>query len=64
MSLPKVSVVLVGVIATFAGPRVDAAPTLKGRAVWASPRDAGTTEAATAGFHEHTARIGINWRMQ
>ncbi len=25
---------------------------------------AGTTEAATAGFHEHTARIGINWRLQ
>ena len=25
---------------------------------------AGTTEGAIAGFHEHTARIGINWRMQ
>ena len=25
---------------------------------------AGTTEAATAGFHEHTARVGINWRLQ
>jgi opacity protein-like surface antigen len=24
---------------------------------------AGTTEGAVAGFHDHTVRVGINWRL-
>lgn len=37
-----------------------AAPTLAGRAVWASPRDAGTSEATVAAFVEQLARAHVN----
>lgn len=37
-----------------------AAPTLKGRAVWASPRDAGTTEASVRAFVDQLARAHVN----
>ena len=37
-----------------------AAPTLKGRAVWASPRDAGTTEASVVAFVEQLAKAHVN----
>ena len=37
-----------------------AAPTLKGRAVWASPRDAGTTEASVVAFVEQLEKAHVN----
>jgi uncharacterized lipoprotein YddW (UPF0748 family) len=37
-----------------------AQPTLEGRAVWAHPRDAGTTEATVAAFAEQLARANVN----
>ena len=37
-----------------------AAPTLKGRAVWASPRDAGTTEESVAAFVDQLAKAHVN----
>ena len=37
-----------------------AAPTLKGRAVWASPREAGTTEASVVAFVEQLERAHVN----
>ena len=37
-----------------------AAPTLKGRAVWANPRDAGTTEASVVAFVEQLAKAHVN----
>ena len=40
--------------------RAAAAPTLKGRAVWASPRDAGTTEASVVAFVEQLAKAHVN----
>jgi len=37
-----------------------AGPSLKGRAVWSSPRDAGTTEASVAAFAEKLAKAHVN----
>jgi uncharacterized lipoprotein YddW (UPF0748 family) len=37
-----------------------AGPTLAGRAVWASPRDAGTTEAAVVAFVDQLAKAHVN----
>jgi uncharacterized lipoprotein YddW (UPF0748 family) len=39
---------------------VSAAPTLKGRAVWASPREAGTTEASVVAYVEQLAKAHVN----
>jgi uncharacterized lipoprotein YddW (UPF0748 family) len=44
----------------FRAPSSLAAPTLKGRAVWAGPRDAGTTAASVAAFAEQLAKAHIN----
>ena len=45
----------------LAGPTARAAePTLQGRAVWASPRDAGTSEASVTAFVEQLARAHVN----
>jgi uncharacterized lipoprotein YddW (UPF0748 family) len=41
-------------------PAGSAGPTLKGRAVWAHPRDAGTTEASVAAFADRLARAHVN----
>jgi uncharacterized lipoprotein YddW (UPF0748 family) len=46
---------VVGAVAT-----TSAEPTLKGRAVWASPRDAGTTEASVVAFVEQLAKAHVN----
>jgi uncharacterized lipoprotein YddW (UPF0748 family) len=40
--------------------RATAEPTLRGRAVWAHPRDAGTTEASVRAFVEQLARAHVN----
>jgi uncharacterized lipoprotein YddW (UPF0748 family) len=37
-----------------------AEPSLKGRAVWSNPRDAGTTEASVTAFVEQLARAHVN----
>ena len=37
-----------------------AVPTLKGRAVWSHPRDAGTTEASVAAFADMLAKAHVN----
>ncbi|MBL8141780.1 MAG: hypothetical protein JNM38_11755, partial [Acidobacteria bacterium] len=37
-----------------------AAPSLKGRAVWAHPRDAGTTEASVRAFVDRLATANVN----
>jgi hypothetical protein len=48
-------------LALFAGPiAASVAPTLKGRAVWASPREAGTTEAAVVAYVEQLAKAHVN----
>jgi uncharacterized lipoprotein YddW (UPF0748 family) len=44
----------------LAGSEATAAPTLKGRAVWASPRDAGTTEASVVAFVDQLAKAHVN----
>lgn len=41
-------------------PAAAAAPTLKGRAVWAHPGDAGTTEASVRAFVDNLARAHVN----
>jgi uncharacterized lipoprotein YddW (UPF0748 family) len=43
-----------------AAPASAAAPTLKGRAVWAHPGDAGTTEASVRAFVDTLARAHVN----
>jgi uncharacterized lipoprotein YddW (UPF0748 family) len=47
-------------LATLAGSEAAASPMLKGRAVWASPRDAGTTEATVVAFVEQLAKAHVN----
>ena len=47
-------------LALLAAPHAVAAPTLKGRAVWASPRDAGTTEASVTAFVDQLAKAHVN----
>ena len=47
-------------VAMLAGSETTAAPTLKGRAVWASPRDAGTTEASVVDFVDQLAKAHVN----
>lgn len=44
----------------LAASAAQAAPTLLGRAVWASPRDAGTSEASVEAFVEQLARAHVN----
>ena len=46
--------------ALFVGGDAAASPTLAGRAVWASPRDAGTTEASVVAFVDQLARAHVN----
>ena len=46
--------------AAAAAPAPPAGPTLKGRAVWSHPRDAGTSEAAVAAFADKLARAHVN----
>src|SRR5688500_6407166 len=48
------------VVAVLSASDAAAAPTLKGRAVWASPRDAGTTEASIVAFVDQLARAHVN----
>ena len=57
-ALTRASFVLAALVAAVA-PAL-AAPTLKGRAVWASPRDAGTTEASVVAFVEQLAKAHVN----
>ena len=54
MRYPRNRTALVLALALVAGAATvaSAAPTLKGRAVWASPREAGTTEASVVAFVE------------
>ena len=47
-------------VALLAGSEATAAPTLKGRAVWASPSDAGTTEASVVAFVDQLAKAHVN----
>ena len=47
-------------VAVLAASEATAAPTLKGRAVWASPRDAGTTEASVVAFVDQLAKAHVN----
>jgi len=52
---------LIALVALLASPIAGgAAPSLKGRAVWAHPRDAGTTEASVAAFVDQLARAHVN----
>ncbi len=62
MSFPNVALRLtLGLAAAvLAGSEAVAAPTLKGRAVWASPRDAGTTEASVVAFVDQLAKAHVN----
>ncbi len=46
-------------VALLAAPAA-AAPTLKGRAVWSMPREAGTTEASVVAFVEQLAKAHVN----
>ncbi len=46
--------------ALFVGGDAAASPTLAGRAVWASPRDAGTTEASVVAFVDQLATAHVN----
>lgn len=55
---PSVAATLLAVLLACA-PCV-AAPTLEGRAVWAHPRDAGTTEASVRAFVEQLAAAHVN----
>jgi uncharacterized lipoprotein YddW (UPF0748 family) len=55
--VPRLPLALV--VALLAVPAA-AAPTLEGRAVWASPRDAGTTEAAVVSFVDQLAKAHVN----
>jgi uncharacterized lipoprotein YddW (UPF0748 family) len=48
------------VIAFSIGATASAAPTLKGRAVWASPREAGTSEATVVAFVDQLAKAHVN----
>jgi len=58
----SVSAVPMGLVlaALLAVPEVTAAPTLAGRAVWASPRDAGLTEASVVAYVEQLAKAHVN----
>ena len=47
-------------IAACIGASASAEPTLKGRAVWANPREAGTTEATVVAFVDQLARAHVN----
>jgi uncharacterized lipoprotein YddW (UPF0748 family) len=57
-AVPVVSLALA--LTVGAATVASAAPTLNGRAVWASPRDAGTTEASVAAFVEQLAKAHVN----
>ena len=57
-ALARASFVLAALVAAVAP--ATAAPTLKGRAVWASPRDAGTTEASVVAFVEQLEKAHVN----
>jgi uncharacterized lipoprotein YddW (UPF0748 family) len=52
-------VLALALVSAFAA-AAPAAPTLPGRAVWAHPRDAGTTEASVTAFVEQLARAHVN----
>jgi len=61
----RVTRALVALAVSFAAlttlaPGLASAPTLKGRAVWAHPGDAGTTEASVRAFVEQLARAHVN----
>ena len=55
-----VSLLLAFTIILGVPPAAAAAPTLKGRAVWAHPRDAGTTEASVRAFVAQLASAHVN----
>jgi uncharacterized lipoprotein YddW (UPF0748 family) len=48
------------VLALVAAATASAAPTLKGRAVWANPREAGTTEASVVAYVDRLAKAHVN----
>ena len=54
--LGLVPALVLGLALTVSG----ATPTLKGRAVWSNPRDAGTTEASVVAFVELLAKAHVN----
>ncbi len=55
-----VSLLLAFTVTLGVPPAAGAAPTLKGRAVWAHPRDAGTTEASVRAFVTQLASAHVN----
>ncbi len=57
-ALTRTSLVLAALVGAVTA--VSAAPTLKGRAVWANPRDAGTSEASIVAFAEQLATAHVN----
>ena len=62
MTTPRtvVSLLLAFTIVLGVSPGAAAAPTLKGRAVWSHPRDAGTTEASVRAFVAQLASAHVN----
>jgi uncharacterized lipoprotein YddW (UPF0748 family) len=56
---PRTALALLAGLAALAPPAL-AAPTLKGRAVWSNPREAGTTEASVVAFVEQLAKAHVN----
>ncbi len=54
------ALVSVLITASSIGANASAEPTLKGRAVWANPREAGTTEATVVAFVDQLARAHVN----
>ena len=55
------TVLLLALVGFGEGPATaSAAPTLKGRAVWANPREAGTTEASVVAYVEQLAKAHVN----
>ena len=62
MRHPRPLTVLLLVLALFGegAAAAAAAPTLKGRAVWANPREAGTTEASVVAYVDQLAKAHVN----
>lgn len=56
--LIRLGLVIAGLVVV--APLASAQPTLKGRAVWAHPRDAGTTDASVKAFVEQLAAAHVN----
>ena len=62
MRHPGIRTALLLALTLVAGlaPLASAAPTLKGRAVWANPREAGLTEASVVAYVEQLAKAHVN----